>query len=138
MVSTLALVLLYHFVTLRLIIFPRWKNFLMIQDFCRQRSFPQAKIFSLITEVFHKFKFVLDQGSFLPTKIFPWSRKFSTSKDFSLIKQIFMELMGYLCILVLNIWKFLEPFVLSGIIFQIRRPYNFSKILSFPTVHTLG
>ena len=89
MVSTLALVLLYHFVTLRLIIFPRWKNFLMIQDFCRQRSFPQAKIFSLITEVFHKFKFFLDQGRFTQAKIFPWSRKLSANKNFSLIKKVF-------------------------------------------------
>ena len=48
------------------------------------KSFPQ-KIFSLIKEIFHK------QESFLQTKIYLWSKKFTTNKDFYTVKKIFCK-----------------------------------------------
>ena len=56
--------------------FPQTTIFLDQQNFPQTRKFSMNKFFTLIREVFHKQKFSLDQGSFLQTKIFPWSNKF--------------------------------------------------------------
>ena len=54
-----------------------------------QGSFPWSRMSPKINKVFHIQKFDNDQESFPQKNIFPQLRKFSTSKDFFLIREVF-------------------------------------------------
>ena len=62
------------------------KEILNKNNLLDQRNFPQTMTFSTVKEISHKNFFLIKQifhkQESFPQNIFPWSRKFSTNKDF--------------------------------------------------------